>query len=361
MAWIDRAAARWLLAATVFAAWCTGSVWALLDATRSYPGIISMKPGRGAFELSQAFLHMPAWQTMGCLFLLAFASMAIVGGLRRLLDPDRMAIDAVFWVLRSKSLWLATAGTILLTVAGLLFRSDWGDDVIGGIEIVACVVMLLTPFLAWNAKTLRRRELSAWWRPVWPGWNAPLLALILIAGGLAADAAFFFGIFDAGWMTGPWVVVLRTCLGEIASFLAGLLIALAWIGRATIPAGWRSFLMFLRWRRLRANLWQTLLLALVGVGVVIPILMATILLVYVVPQYEELAKSGGIPLSWFLRTIAQLARQPSAWWLPLAAIGGLWTSLAGGRLLVSLGAGVHPAPGLPERAGIIAIPGRERT
>jgi len=338
MVWMDRTASRWILAALGFAVWCTGSVWGLLETTRSYPGIISMKPGRGAFELSEAALHMPAWQALACLFLLAFASMATVGGLRRWLDPDRLAIDAVFWVMRSKSLWLALAGTILLSVAGLLLPSDSRDNVVGGIEVAALVVMLLTPFAAWNATTLRRRELSAWWRLRWPGWDVLLLVLMLISGGVAVDAAFFIGIFHAAWITGPWVAVLRACLSETASFLAWLLIAVVWIERTTISAGWRSFLGFLRWRRLRPLLWQTMIAAVVGIGVAIPILMATVLLVYVVPQYEELAKSGGTPLSWFLRSIAQLTRQPSWWWFPLAAVGGLWTNLAEGRLLALLGA-----------------------
>lgn len=336
MAWMDRTAARWLLAAGAYAAWCTGTVWALLETTRPYPGIISMRPGRGAFELSDFFLHMPAWQALACLFLIAFALMALVGGLRRWLDPDRFAIDAVFWVLRSKSLWLASAVAVVLTIVGLAIPSNSSDVVAGIIQIAELIVMLLTPFAAWNAATLQRTGLSAWWRLCWPGWQAILLVFCVVA----IDSIFQAAIFVLPRLVeSAWSLVALNVVDEIVSFLGWLLVAIAWIERASTRRAWRSFLGFLRWRRLRGILWQSLLTAVLAVGVAVPVLMAAMLVIYVVPQYGEWAKSGAMPLSWPLHALIQVARRAEALWLLPAVIVMFQVSLAQGRLLTLLGAG----------------------
>lgn len=336
MVWMDRAASRWLLAAGVYAAWCTGSAWALLETTRSYPGIISMRPGRGgAFELGEFVLHMPAWQALACLFLLAFWLVAIVGGLRRLLDPDRLAIDAVFWVLRSKSLWFALAGTVFLSVAGLSFPSDAGGNVIAASEIAGLVVMLLTPFAAWNARTLRESRLSAWWRPRWPGWQAIVLAVGIAAMGgiLELSVSLLPRLTDS-----TRTLFFANVADEAVSFLAWLFLAIAWIERSTIDSAWRSFLGFLHWRRLRPLLWQTLLAAVAAMGVAVPILMAVVLAIYVVPQYEEFARVSGTPLIWPLRAMSQVSRRFQELMLFPAVVVALQLSLAQGRLLILLGA-----------------------
>ena len=340
MVWMDRTASRWILAAFGFAVWCAGSVWGLLETTRSYPGIISMKPGRGAFELSEAAFHMSAGKALACLFLLAFAVMAIIGVLRRLLDPDRLALNAVFWVLRSKSLWLALALSIVLMVFAMWVPAGWRDGVDGGIEIAAFLAAIVVPFVAWNAGTLRRDALSAWWRPCWPRWQAILLVLNVISAGLAIDAVFFLAAtFGAGWIGSLPVVGFKACLDEIVSFLAWLLIAIVWIERSTIAAGWQSFLGVLRWRRLGPLVWQTLLFLVVLAGVAAPLLMTMILAVYVFPQYDEFAKVSGMPLWWPLRVLSEMAHRFSGLWLLPAVIAMLPTGLAQGRLLVSLGVG----------------------
>lgn len=331
---VDHTASRWILAALGFAVWCTATVWGLLELTRPYPGIVSMKPGRGAFELSEAAFHMPAGKALLVLFLIAFFVVMTVGGLRRLLDPDRMAVDAVLWVLRSKTLWLALAGTVLLSVAGLSFPSGTGDYVIGASEIAGLVFMFLTPFAAWNARTLRESRLSAWWRPRWPGWQAIVLAVGIAAMGgiLELSVSLLPRLTDS-----TRTLFFANVADEAVSFLAWLFLAIAWIERSTIEAAWRSFLRFLHWRRLRALLWQTLLAAVVAMGVAVPILMAVVLAIYVVPQYEEFARVSGVPLIWPLRAMWQVSRRLQELMLFPAVLVALQFGLAQGRLLVSLG------------------------
>jgi hypothetical protein len=335
MIWMDRTAARWILAALGFAAWCTGTVWGLLELTRSYPGIISMKPGRGgAFELGEFVLHMPTWQALACLFLLAFLLVAIVGGMRRLLDPDRMAVDAVLWVLRSKTLWLALGIATALALSGIWIPGAWWGGIEVGIEIIAFAAAIVVPFAAWNALALQHDALSVWWRPRWPGWQAILLVLVVLAVDFAVQAA----IFVVPKLTGSTrALVAMNVLDEIVSFLGWLLVAVAWIKRASIATGWRSFLGFLRWRRLRPLLWQALLFAVASGLVLVPVLMGAILVIFVIPQYQEFAKSGGMHLSWPLKTLVQIASRFGALALLPAVVVMLQTSLAQGRLLVSLG------------------------
>jgi len=339
MVWVDRAALRWLLAAGAYATWCAGTAWGLLETTRSYPGIISMKPGRGAFELSEAAFGMSASHALAGLFLLAFLVVMIVGGLRRLLDPDRLALDAVFWMLRSRSLWLALAIATALALAGIWMPGRlWGGAEVG-IEIAAFVAATLVPFLAWNAKTLRRDALSAWWRTHWPGWQPILLVLAVMAVSFVIQAAIFVAPELIGAIPG---FALVNALDEIFSFLGWLLIAVAWIERATIESGWRSFIGVLHWRRLRVLLWQWLLFVVVAGSVLAPVLMGAILMIYAIPQYEALAQSGGTPISWPLRVLVEVASRFGTLALLPAVVVMLQTSLAQGRLLVFLGIGDRP-------------------
>ena len=336
MIWMDRVASRWLMVAAAFAAWCAGSAWALLESTRSYPGIVSMKPGRGAFELSEAAFHMPASQALACLFLLAFLVVMIVGGLRRLLDPDRLAIDAVFWVLRSKSLWLALAIATVLALAGIWLPGGLWSGTEIGIQTFVFVAAILVPFAAWNAGALQRDALSAWWRPRWPGWQAVLLVFGVMAISFVIQAA----IFVVPKLIEPVrAFALLNVLDEIFSFLGWLLIAVAWIERATVASAWRSFLAILRWRRLRTLLWQWMLFAVLTGAVLVPVLMAAILVIYVVPQYAEWAQSGGTPITWFLRVLVELASRFGTLALLPAVVVMLMTCSAQGRLLVLLGIG----------------------
>jgi hypothetical protein len=336
MVWMDRAASRWLLFAAVFAAWCAGSVWAVLETTRPYPGIISMKPGRGAFELSEAALHMPAGRALACLFLLAFLVVAIVGGLRRLLDPDRFAIDAVFWVLRSKTLWLVLGFATALALSAFWVPMAWWDGVVGGIAIVVLVAGLMIPFAAWNARTLQRDALSGWWRLRWPGWQAAVLALGMWAMWTVFEVAvsLFPQVTDASA-----ILIAANLADEVMPFFAWLFVAIVWIERATIEYGWRSLIGILRWRRLRTLLWQWLLFV-VGIGgLLVPVLMAVVLAIYVFPQYEEFAKEDGQALSWSLRALWQMSHRFQELVLLPAVVVMLMACLAQGRLLVSLGIG----------------------
>lgn len=336
MVWMDRVASRWLMVAAAFGAWCAGSVWALLELTRSYPGIVSMKPGRGAFELSEAAFGMPASHALAYLFLLAFAAMAFVGGLRRLLDPDRFAIDAVFWVLRSKTLWLALGIAATLALAGIwILRTRW-DEVEVGIQIVVFLAVLLVPFAAWNAKILQREEVSSWWRLRWPGWQAITIAVAAIAFEAALEALLFLW---SQWNETTTTLVACNVIDELVSFFVWIFVPIVWIERSTAATGWCSFMGILRWKRLRTILWQTLLAVVVAVGVAIPLLMTVILSVYVFPQYQEFAKEGGKALSWSLRALSEISRRFQILALLPTVIAMLMASLAQGRLLVSLGVG----------------------
>lgn len=333
MIFADRTCSRWLAGCTVFAAWCAGSVWALFETTRAYPGVITMRPGRGAFELSEFVLGVPAGTAFLGLFLLSFVAMLMVGGLRNWLDPDRQAMDSIRWTFASASLnatLLFLVAIACLAVIAVGRRSDaWTACFFFSYLLGVCV----TPFAGLNADTLMRPKLMRWWRLRWPGWRAALLA----SGVILAESASGLCLDMLASLGGPaWWLALSNAIDSVLFFLLWVFVAVAWILRGSLAAAWRSFRKLLRWRRLRALLWQGLFSTVLLTGFALPILAAAVLTIFVIPQYASWAESPGHALSWPLQMLAQAGSHNGGAVYPFILVGTVYLVLVRGRLLVVL-------------------------
>lgn len=338
---VDRAAVINIGCATVFASWCSGWLWALLELTRPYPGIFTFKGDRGAYELVELPTGLPFSLVLAAFFAISLLVALVPGMARRWLDPERESWSAVRWAFGSRSLNIAVATLLLFGIVSIATNLLRDRAYIGvTIMIVTGLSGMLLPFLAWNAQTLSRPALMRWWRPAWPGWFAIVATVVLQAGSVVmgwGSEAFS----DAG--APSWMKLFVEMASWIVDFFLWLVMAVVWLDhgrRALLPNDLRRVV---RWPVLGLLLWQDLLLLSAAIAFLVPVLLIAVLAIYVIPQYEAWAQSQGQSLSEPLRMVASVARAFSdGSSMPVFAFAlafGAYSLLAQGRLLVGQGVG----------------------
>ena len=333
----SRASVRWCLWAVCFAGWCAASVWCVLAATLGQPGLIGDAPGRGAFDVFPALFGLSAGRAFALLFLACLLLACIVGGLRGWLDPQRQARRALRWAAGSAGLNLAAC---LLALLLLVPMTGPARVAVASALPLLCLAL---PFAAWNGRTLAGDRLARWWRPRWPGWPPTLLLLLVLLLDAADRLGAQAGLLDGGGASIGWAA--RLCL-EALFLVAWLLVALAFIGRLPPGEAWRACRAMLRWHRLRAQLWQTMMLGTILFGLMMPVMAIVLVSIFALPAYDAAAQQAGGELPWPLRVLDWFGRQQR----PERLIGAwllvtFYAALAQGRLLVLLGAGTGEAEG----------------
>lgn len=334
----SRGAAINLGCAAAFAGWCWLWLWLLFEATVRYPGIFTLTGDRGAYEIPERVLGRPAWILFGGFYLLALLPPLLLGMARGWLDADGEGTRALRWAFGSRSLNATAVAAFLLMLAAFVLSSWRGHDELFALALMvvfllACVAM---PFFAWNRATLARPTPDGWRRAAWPGWRTVGLTYLLLAVwtilGFGVDIA---AVADDSHMLLPplWII------DWLADVIVWLAIAVIWLARARSETIRSDLPRALRWPVLGPSLWQNLwLLAAIG-GWSWPLLVASGLSIYAVPQFAEIAASKGEELSTGLKATVAIARNTAPLIQVLAPMLVFYALLAQGKLLTRRGIG----------------------
>lgn len=330
---------RWMLLSVLIALWCIAWPIAMLELTRGYPGILSFKGHRGAYELIDVSTRVRAWMVLLGWFLMVLLLGWLVGVSRRWLDPQRMSTQSVIWAFSSRSLnvgaiAMATA-FIAIPVAAQYFRSDGLVGIAGFLGMFVFLVAAATaPFFSWNPRTLDGDRIGRWWMPGWPGWKAiaSVLALLLLM------MAWQFVLAEI-----PDPVTARMAafpVNSVLDFLFWVLIAMVWLDAGSFDRLRRDLGVVRRKSVFRQFVWLFLLDGLVFLCVLIPVMSVSIMAIFIVPQYSEWARGNRQPLLDSLRWIATVARLAlGGYWMGPASVFAIYPLLILGRLLRCNGVG----------------------
>jgi hypothetical protein len=291
----SRDSSRWLLLAVTAALWCVAWPWGLLELTRGYPGVLSFKGHRGAYEVVEALTHLPASMALFAEFLLVLLIGWCVASSRRWLDPFGVVTQSVRWAFSSRSLNVGAIAfaTITFFVPLALYRGRGDASALFGMATMLLVMLasFLAPFCAWNPATLARDQLARWWIPAWPGWNTVLMSISL---GLVS------GVLDLAFSALPEksaiVELIGLAAGSALNFMAWIFVATLWIDAGSFAAARRDFRDALRWPMFRQLLWQWILGCFVFFCVLVPVVSVAVMTIYIIPQYAASAKAHGQPL-----------------------------------------------------------------
>ena len=342
---------HWLIVALLAGLWSAGWTWVLLASMRASPGVISDRPGRGAFDLVEVPLGRPYGVALLALFLSAGLLILLPGLFRNLLDPARRAIDALLWPLRSRGFVLACAFWMAAGVIAAFRMRDMSWLEWSAIALLAAG-WLLMPFACWNPAMLAAARPLRWWRPRWPGSGAVVFAALMLAASLllqfCADA--LAGTGGLGRTALAWL------LGDMLAVLCLAMAAVVWLDRGR----WRSTAAHVRrlpgGRFVGESIWLYAALWVVGLVVAVPVLVAALLVVFALPQFELHAQAGGQPVPALLRGVAGFFRHGLGLQLAAEVPMGWYFGLVLGRLLRSHGIGAGQAPGTWESVGRVAHP-----
>ncbi len=304
---------------------------------RPYPGILTAQGSRGAYELIELPTGLPSAAMMAACFLLAMLFSLLIGMLRNWLDPQREAWRAVRWAFGSASLNIAAIVLLGLTaLATARSAVGQGDEIMAAL-MIACTVLLAVPFFALNKRTLSDPSPARWWSPAWPGWIALLATVFVLI--VSVSTGWALELLRVSGVSGGMRAMAEVC-DSILSFFLWLLATVVWLDRGDRHAVLGHWRRVVSWPVLRLLIWQSLLMLMAFLALMVPVLLLAVLAIYVVPQYEQWAQQSGKSLAAPLAFAAGFARASgygalAAWVLTL----GFYSLLAQGRVLRGRGVG----------------------
>lgn len=335
MRFSDRGAWLSSAGALLFASWCTGWLWGLLQITHELPGILTSKPGAGAFELLEIPTGKPYPQVLLAVFLLCLLPVFLLSALRGAWDRKGRALASLAWPLRTRSLGLSCLAWVIAgTLLGLLLP---GGSVVDPVMLLIWVLALVgTPFLGLNPMTLDAVTPSHWWRPGWPGGSALLKCLLLWVGYLTAR--FVLGVIvDVSRIS--WLLAGLSFLDEALLLCVVVLSISIWLSRG-------------RWPQVRGDvarmwgngfvwefLWQNLVIGVMILALAVPLLLNALAGIFLLPQYEQWANHVGAQVPLGMRLQGEAYRATDAFLPVLLAPLGLYSLLVQGRLMRQHGVG----------------------
>jgi hypothetical protein len=268
---------------------------------------------------------------------------------RRFLDPADDAWTCIGWSLRTWRgglLWWS----MLAVAAGLGGAIAWigppiDDEMTFLLALLPlAAVMILLPFITWNADNLRVGPPPVRWRARWPGWPVLVAIVAFKAAGWACGRIEDAMPGSAGEDSAPfWVDVALwfPCL------VLQLVLLLAWLGHSR----WRDAGSLLRsaLRRRVLGPWVAFDLRwmIVGAMVALPVIPLAVVLIFLVPELQDAVGAAGFDPGW--RAWVALLRWFAAWWwlvvIALVVVLSWFASAAIARLLVQVGATREPTHG----------------
>ncbi|NCT69949.1 MAG: hypothetical protein GXC75_03300 [Xanthomonadaceae bacterium] len=238
------------------------------------------------------------------------------------LDRKGRVVEAFAWPLRSRIFVVSSLSWMLVTGAFLLVtRPDLSEWPGWGLLAAGALAGLLLPFMAWRPELLDALRPTPILGLHWPGWRAVLFVSVCVLAGMV------FAVVE-GWLEPLLPGLVLLVLDEIL-YAGGLMLTLlAWFNRGRFAP------MAADLRRLPVGGVVSELLALawlVGTLTVLlgmPLLVATVHAIYVVPELERVDDSlswASTAAVWLIRQgqgVSLIAALPVAWYLAL--VEGRW-------------------------------------
>ncbi len=305
-----RPAVRDALFAALFAMWCVAWPAGLVLLVDSAPAFVALLDDVAPRKAIASFSPLSYRLTLCAVGGIAFVGMWLLLRLRRWLDPQAQAVQALRWTFSSRSLdaTLLFAGIAVtgLYLAGFSAESlalslpafpDAGRFFVaweGAIALTAPVVILILAFfLVFNPDALARDRLECWWRPFWPGVPALIVALacwVFVPAALEQAQQPLFVLFPtADWMPAGAIDIV----GYAIELLCDLLVFAFLFSRRSGP-GLRDALrrMFHR-STVRAHVGLDVLVIAWMLVIAVPLLSVGAFDAYVLPSFEAWRQESG--------------------------------------------------------------------
>lgn len=325
--------------AAIFAAWCVGWVFGALEITRPLPGVLSLKGTSGAYEIVQWFTGQPTWMVAVAFAVASFLLAWLLLKLAHRLDREGEARAALRWALSSKSLnlliFLLPTASIIVALILMPYIEAW--ILLPVFAVVIGPLVVLTPFVVLNPKTLRTARLLYWRHPQWPGWW-PVVATLLLASVFSPAAGFAADALADGKSLPVRIII------ELLDFFIDSVVEIAviviWLLRGRRDAIRIDLVRVVDVRFVGAYLAYVLMTGLFVSMLAVPVLVQSAYSTYIAPQYADLAQHSEILLPWSMQLFSNPMQSVAEWvWLPLSlpisALSLLWLA----RLLVRHGVG----------------------
>lgn len=277
--------------AGICALWVVFWPLSLLESTRGLPGLLDLSRDRGAYDLVAILYRGPDALLALTLFLAVLLAFRTLFGLAYWLDRDRRVPAAWGWALRVDSVRWSLAFSPLWVMVAWVAPQSWRD----ALEAVALGVLLLcifAVFVCGRPQTLLQAQGVGGWRPWWPGWRAVLIVLMLSLLSDVVNALYALAAASIGPAVQAvfWITSIPL---ELAIALAS---AAVWFGYRRPVAFGVALRALGRADFLRSYLGGYAYMGIAAGLVLAPVLVLTVVRVYIGPQYEDMAHTAGTRL-----------------------------------------------------------------
>lgn len=348
-----RPAVRDALFAALFALWCVAWPAGLVLLVDSAPAFVALLDDFAPREAIEFFSPLSYRLTLCALGGIAFAAMWLLLRLRRWLDPQAQAVQALRWTFSSRSLnatmlfagmavtglYLAgfSAESLALSLpafpdAGRFFVA-WGAPIALTVPVV---ILILASFLVFNPDTLARNRLERWWRPFWPGVPALIVVLacwVLVPAAVEQAQQPLFVMFPtADWMPAGAIDII----GYAITLLCDLLVFAFLFSRRSGPGLRDALRRLFRWSTVRAHVGLDVLVVVWLLVIAVPLLSFGMFDAYVLPSFEAWRQESGDGAPTLLAAWADVLNSLRGFETPALLLLmplDLWLQFVFGRLL----------------------------
>lgn len=305
-------AVRDVLFAALFALWCVAWPAGLVLLVDSAPAFVALLDDFAPRKAIEFFSPLSYRLTLCALGGIVFAAMWLLLRLRRWLDPQAQAVQAMRWTFSSRSFnatllfaVLAAMGVYLVGMsseslarwlplpmfadAGRFFMAWWFPI------LLAASVAIHIPglFFLFNPDTLARDRLERWWQPFWPGLPALVVAFV------GWTCVSFAGDQAGQWLPGMLPMFERVPTGVIdivgyaIELLCDLLVFAFLFSRRTGPGLRDALRRMFRWSTVRAHIGLQMLVVAWLLVVVVPGSSLTAFNAYLAPRFAMWQQETG--------------------------------------------------------------------
>lgn len=339
-------ARMWGLAA-ICAAWVVAWPLLALESTRGLRGILGLSRDRGAYDLLALVYTGHESVVYAALFLASLVLFRAMLGVAFWFDRDRRALDALRWALDVRSVRAGFVVVLVFLFAMSFAPERWRDALWIAAWCFFLLALVVSRFAVGCPTTLVRDRDVGGWRLYWPGAGA---VLVIAALWLISDLGLklLAGVVADG--SGAWMQAAMQAIVLPVEFALGLLGAAIWFGYrrgASLVQAWAALR---RGSFLRAYLGSGVYGAVVACLLAAPILVVSLISIFIAPHYSDLMSTEPGALPWLLQRLDRLGQgfRADGWGLVLLPLM-IWIGFADNRLIFRDGLGDRLGPDAPSR------------